>query len=606
MFELADGGTLFLDEIGGLPPTAQAKLLRVLELGEVSRVGALDPRRVDVHVIAATNRDLRAEVAAGRFRGDLFYRLNVVEVKLPPLRDRREDIPYLTAAFVREIGERLQKPLQGLTPGAEARLTESTWDGNVRELRNVVERACILADGEFVTERELAVCLPPPGVTAAAPTALAAVTTPDKPSDRSAGQRRTGSHPARAGADRRQQEGRGADARPQPTRALSPARAARAFGDDLPPTAVGDARGVTWLNCALLLDEPELPRSPLPAAEAKRSVLIVDDEPGVRHLMRRWLESRGYVVAVAAGADKALELLSAAPTAVALCDLRMPGHDGLWLADQLRREHPDTAVIIATGLNDVSAAIESLRQGVVEYLTKPFERDRLCEAVSRAVEWHRTACDSRRWREQLEDEVHARDGRMSRTSSPRSSSIRDDDLDVLLATLTATNPDAYAHAYRVAALSVAVARALDVPQPDVTTLERAALMHDLGKLAMPDAVLRKPAPLTVEEQRLIRLHPRIGSELIEHVPYLGLAAAVVRDAHERVDGLGYPSGKRQDELSLSARIVAVADAYDTMTRARVFRDAMTPAAALAELERCSGTQFDPQIVSAFTSVVDRD
>ncbi len=169
LFELADGGTLFLDEIGGLPATAQAKLLRVLELGEVSRVGALDARRVDVHVIAATNRDLRAEVAAGRFRGDLFYRLSVVEVKLPPLRDRREDIPYLTAAFVREVGERLQKPMQGLTPGAEARLTESAWDGNVRELRNVVERACILADGEFVTERELAVCLPPPAPAMAAP-----------------------------------------------------------------------------------------------------------------------------------------------------------------------------------------------------------------------------------------------------------------------------------------------------------------------------------------------------------------------------------------------------------------------------------------------------
>jgi two-component system, NtrC family, response regulator HydG len=161
LFELADGGTLFLDEIGGLPSTAQAKLLRVLEMGEVTRVGALDSRRVDVHVLAATNRDLRAEVAAGRFRGDLFYRLNVVEVKLPPLRDRREDIPYLMAAFVREIAERLQKPLRGLTPGAEGLLTESPWEGNVRELRNVIERACILTDGEFVTERELAVCLPP-------------------------------------------------------------------------------------------------------------------------------------------------------------------------------------------------------------------------------------------------------------------------------------------------------------------------------------------------------------------------------------------------------------------------------------------------------------
>jgi DNA-binding NtrC family response regulator len=131
-------------------------------MGEVSRVGALEPRRIDVHVLAATNRDLRAEVAAGRFRGDLYYRLNIVEVKLPPLRERREDIPYLTASMVREIADRLQKPLRGLTPGAEGLLIGTAWEGNVRELRNVIERACILADGEFVTERELAVCLPPP------------------------------------------------------------------------------------------------------------------------------------------------------------------------------------------------------------------------------------------------------------------------------------------------------------------------------------------------------------------------------------------------------------------------------------------------------------
>ena len=161
LFEMADTGTLFLDEIGELPLTVQAKLLRVLELGEVHRVGSLEPRKVSVHVIAATNRDLRAEVEAGRFRSDLFYRLNIVEVKLPPLRDRREDIPYLTAAFVRETAERLQKPLAGLTPGAERLLGAARWDGNVRELRNVLERACILADGDFITEKELAISMPP-------------------------------------------------------------------------------------------------------------------------------------------------------------------------------------------------------------------------------------------------------------------------------------------------------------------------------------------------------------------------------------------------------------------------------------------------------------
>src|SRR6185436_19180314 len=107
----ADNGTLFLDEVGELPQSVQAKLLRVLELGEVHRVGSLEPKRVNVHVIAATNRDLGVEVAAGRFRSDLYYRLNIVEIRLPPLRERREDISYLTAAFVRETSERLQKPL---------------------------------------------------------------------------------------------------------------------------------------------------------------------------------------------------------------------------------------------------------------------------------------------------------------------------------------------------------------------------------------------------------------------------------------------------------------------------------------------------------------
>jgi DNA-binding NtrC family response regulator len=160
LFEAADSGTLFLDEIGELPPGVQAKLLRVLDLGEVHRVGSLEPRRVDVHVIAATNRDLRADVAAGRFRSDLYYRLNVVELRLPALRDRREDIAYLTAAFVRDASDRLQKPLIGVTPGAERLLSSAGWEGNVRELRNVLERACILADGGFITERELTVSMP--------------------------------------------------------------------------------------------------------------------------------------------------------------------------------------------------------------------------------------------------------------------------------------------------------------------------------------------------------------------------------------------------------------------------------------------------------------
>jgi DNA-binding NtrC family response regulator len=156
VFEAAHMGTLFLDEVGELPLSVQAKLLRALENGEVQRVGSLQPRRVDVVVIAATNRDLRAEVAAGRFRGDLFYRLNVVEVALPPLRERREDIPYLTAALVRDCAQRIRKPITNLTAAAERLLMNARWDGNVRELKNVIERACMLAEGTVLSERELA------------------------------------------------------------------------------------------------------------------------------------------------------------------------------------------------------------------------------------------------------------------------------------------------------------------------------------------------------------------------------------------------------------------------------------------------------------------
>jgi two-component system response regulator HydG len=156
LFETADGGTLFLDEIGELPLAVQAKLLRALENGEVQRVGSLESRKVDVRLIVATNRPLLDEVAAGRFRDDLYYRLNVAEVALPPLRMRREDIAHLTAAFIREFARRFNKTVAGVTPDTARMLADAPWPGNVRELRNVLERACILTDAEILIETDLA------------------------------------------------------------------------------------------------------------------------------------------------------------------------------------------------------------------------------------------------------------------------------------------------------------------------------------------------------------------------------------------------------------------------------------------------------------------
>jgi response regulator RpfG family c-di-GMP phosphodiesterase len=341
----------------------------------------------------------------------------------------------------------------------------------------------------------------------------------------------------------------------------------------------------------------------MPKAESRgHSVLIVDDENGVRELMARWLESGGYAVTTASNAEEALGRLEASPPAVALCDIRMPGRDGLWLAERIRQTYPETAVIMATGVQDAGPALHTLRRGVIDYLTKPFGRDRLREAVTRGLEFHRSAWDARRWRESLEQEMVIRRSRLNDAVTALHVDS-DEALDAMVSMLTLTDREAYAHGYRVAALSISVARTLGVPEAELGAIERGALLHDVGKLAVPEAILRKPAPLTMEEQALVRFHPTLGSELIAQVPYLRDAVSLVRDAHERMDGLGYPRGIHAAEVSLGARIVCVADAYDTMTRPRVFRDAIGPAEALLELERCSGSQFDPLVVDAFRRVI---
>ncbi|MFN7985591.1 MAG: sigma-54 dependent transcriptional regulator [Vicinamibacterales bacterium] len=159
LFEHADSGTIFLDEIGELPLPLQAKMLRAVEYGEVQRVGSLETRKADVFAVAATNRDLRSFAADGKFRSDLYFRLSTIELHIPPLRDRREDIPFLTASFVREFAGKLNRPIKGITAQAERLLQQAAWPGNVRELRNVIERACILTDSRIVAEREMALAL---------------------------------------------------------------------------------------------------------------------------------------------------------------------------------------------------------------------------------------------------------------------------------------------------------------------------------------------------------------------------------------------------------------------------------------------------------------
>ena len=160
-FELADGGTLFLDEVGDMNPSAQAKVLRVLQENELERVGGAETIKVDARVVAATNKDLSAEIAAGRFREDLYYRLAVVPIELPPLRARREDIPPLAEHFLEQVCADNGRRVKKIAPSAMTLLMQHEWPGNVRELKNVVERLAILTgDAEVITEADVGDALP--------------------------------------------------------------------------------------------------------------------------------------------------------------------------------------------------------------------------------------------------------------------------------------------------------------------------------------------------------------------------------------------------------------------------------------------------------------
>ena len=154
-FELAQGGTLFLDEIGALKPELQAKLLRVLQEREIERVGGTRPIRIDVRVVAATNANLDAAVARGAFREDLYYRLNVVPIHVPPLRERADDIPLLVEHFVRHLAQAFNRPVEGVSPEALAALRQYRWRGNVRELQNIIERCVVLAEGPTIQLNDL-------------------------------------------------------------------------------------------------------------------------------------------------------------------------------------------------------------------------------------------------------------------------------------------------------------------------------------------------------------------------------------------------------------------------------------------------------------------
>jgi response regulator RpfG family c-di-GMP phosphodiesterase len=322
-------------------------------------------------------------------------------------------------------------------------------------------------------------------------------------------------------------------------------------------------------------------------------VLIVDDEAPLRSLLRRWVELEGATVIEAGSAEEGLALAETESPAVALCDIRLPGEDGLWLAAQLRVRQPQIAVVMTTGVLEFGAAVNSMQSGVVDYLTKPFSRERLSEALDRA--WY--AYTSRRALDDLQGELDQRRAQIAEALGDLELNVAAS-LEAMLAILRARDPKSYAHAHRVAQIAVNLAMALRLGEPQLSDIERAALLHNLGRLALPDALLaRDQSALTAEELALFRAYPLHGQAMLRNVPFLAAACEIAVATHERYDGGGFPRGLTGDDIPLGARIVAVADAYDELVSG-VSAPPVSTARALEVLSIDRLAEFDPVVVAA--------
>lgn len=333
-------------------------------------------------------------------------------------------------------------------------------------------------------------------------------------------------------------------------------------------------------------------------------ILVVDDEEAIREVVSTLLEARGYECSVVSNGRQALEKFQGEAFDLVLSDIVMPEMDGLKLLEQIQVHDPDVPVIMVTAMHDISIALEAIRAGAYDYILKPFEKDQIYMSVSRAIEHRRLVQENRSYQTDLEHLVAERTQQLSTALQDLEESY-DYTLEALGGALDAKDAETEGHCQRVTAFTITIARAMGVQGVELRHIARGAFLHDIGKMGIPDHILRKPGPLTPEEREIMRQHSEIGYTVLERIPFLKEAAEIVLTHQECYDGSGYPRGLRGDDIPLGARIFAVADTLDAMISDRPYRKALPISAAREEIRRNSGTQFDPRIVQVFMSIPDR-
>ena len=348
------------------------------------------------------------------------------------------------------------------------------------------------------------------------------------------------------------------------------------------------------------------------------SILIVDDEAPLRNLLETFLGD-DYTCVTAAGPDEAVAELEARNFNLVLSDITMRGTSGLDLCHLVHRMCPETVVVMVSAMTDIAYAIEAMRQGAFDYVTKPFELSRLLMAVERALRYQQLVVAERRHKQILEETVQVRTEELREANSGLNqlnaslnkalnalhSNYRAT-LRALAGTLEARDFETRGHSDRVVAHCVRLGQEMELSEADLFGLEQGALLHDIGKIGVPDAILLKPGPLTDEEWLQMRQHVHHGLRIISGIDFLSGARPVVGQHHEKFDGSGYPNGLSGAAIHINARIFAIADAYDAITNDRPYRAAMGYATAREQIVMGSGSHFDPKVVAAFLRISEQE
>jgi response regulator RpfG family c-di-GMP phosphodiesterase len=340
------------------------------------------------------------------------------------------------------------------------------------------------------------------------------------------------------------------------------------------------------------------------SGDVRSRILIVDDEAEITAILSDLFEGQ-YDCSTAGSAEEALTLLAGRELELVISDITMPGMSGLDMLPHVRSLAPNTVVVMISGMQTMESAIDALRLGAFDYVMKPFDLRQVEAVVKRALEHQDLIVAKQRYEDHLEELVEQRTAELDKALNSLEDAYRST-LRALTAALETRDLETHGHSERVVSYSLRLGREYGLSGGLTKSLEFGSLLHDIGKIGVPDLILRKPAKLTPEEWVLMRQHPVHGQQILRGIEFLEGAARVVAQHHEKWDGSGYPLGLSGEEIDICARIFSVADAFDAITSDRVYRKGKPYQAAADELDAWAGKQFDPKVVEAFHQVPPED